>query len=180
MGNPQKENGYTAIANEIIENLSKFTKISGMELRILLTVIRYTYGYNRKESELSLKFLAKAVNSSPRSVLRAIQKLEKLNMLERKDSFIRFIKNYNLWGKGIDETVNRPNGESAIDETVNKTVTKRSIPYSPFGQTKKKNINKNINKNIYINNKMPYEQEYDYLKWEGTNEELEMIAWNKL
>ena len=49
MANPQKEEGYTAIANDLFEAVYRFN-FTLRELKVLLSIIRRTYGYNRKEA----------------------------------------------------------------------------------------------------------------------------------
>ena len=53
MANPQKENGFTAIANEIMEALYK-ANLPGQAFRLVLLVLRKTYGYQKKEDAISL------------------------------------------------------------------------------------------------------------------------------
>ena len=55
MANPQLENGYTRIANEILEAMAK-VKLSPTQYRVLFVVWRYTYGFSRKSADLSLTF----------------------------------------------------------------------------------------------------------------------------
>jgi len=50
---PQKENGYTPIANEIMDALCSH-RISGEERQLLDCIIRKTYGWNKKVDEISL------------------------------------------------------------------------------------------------------------------------------
>ena len=51
MANPQKENGYTTIANELLEAIY-CSKFSPTEFKMLLFIFRYTYGFNRKVARL--------------------------------------------------------------------------------------------------------------------------------
>ena len=46
MANPQKENGYIMIANEIMEALAKY-RIPGEQRQCLDVILRKTYGYDR-------------------------------------------------------------------------------------------------------------------------------------
>ena len=48
MASPQKENGYTPIAHEILEALAK-QLLSPDEWRILMIIFRKTYGWDKKE-----------------------------------------------------------------------------------------------------------------------------------
>ena len=52
MASPQKENGYTAIANEILDKLAK-TYIPGEARQMLDLIIRKTYGFQKKSDEIS-------------------------------------------------------------------------------------------------------------------------------
>lgn len=64
MSNPQIENGYTKIANELLEAICK-TKLSGQEIRVCLYIIRRTYGYfGNKKSYLKLSTIAYGVGLS--------------------------------------------------------------------------------------------------------------------
>jgi phage replication O-like protein O len=53
MANPQKENGFTPIANEILEMLVKACLL-GSEYQVVLFVIRKTYGWKKKHDIISL------------------------------------------------------------------------------------------------------------------------------
>jgi phage replication O-like protein O len=80
MNGPQKENGYTAIANGIMDVLAK-TPLNGTQRRILDVIFRYTYGFNRKEHELSESFIAKATGINKRQIQRELSELLRLNIV---------------------------------------------------------------------------------------------------
>lgn len=71
MTGAQLENGYTRIANEIMDQISR-TKLNGTQFRIVMTVLRYTYGFNRKEHAMSVSFLANATGLNKRQVQREL------------------------------------------------------------------------------------------------------------
>jgi len=48
MASPQLENGYTRVANELLEALMT-VQMSGSEWQYVMCVFRKTYGYNKKE-----------------------------------------------------------------------------------------------------------------------------------
>ena len=58
MANPQLENGYTSIANEILDNLCKLS-LNGTELKVVICIFRYTFGFRRKSHKLSASFIAR-------------------------------------------------------------------------------------------------------------------------
>lgn len=80
MANPQKENGYTSIANEILEILAR-SKFNGTQFCIIQTVIRYTYGFNRKSHELSATFISKVTGIGKRQVERELSCLINMNVI---------------------------------------------------------------------------------------------------
>jgi len=80
LANPQKENGYTPVANEIIEQLVKLP-LNGTQLRIILVVWRYTYGFSRKEHELSVSFLANATGIHKKQIQRELKELIQLKII---------------------------------------------------------------------------------------------------
>lgn len=74
MANPQLENGYTKIANELLEALAK-TYMSSYEHQIIHYIIRKTYGYNKKSDWISLSQIAKGTGIHLPHVCRTIKKL---------------------------------------------------------------------------------------------------------
>lgn len=125
MSGPQKENGYTSIANEIIEVMAR-TKLNATQYRILFVVWRYTYGFNRKEHELSLSFLSIATGCDKRQLQRELKNLEdkKIIIQNIKNGIYRkvqFNKHYRQWvgEPTIGESVN---GERDNGETINPTI----------------------------------------------------------
>ena len=53
MANPQKENGFTAISNELVEAFQRL-HLSGNQWRLLWVILRLTYGWNKKTDYISL------------------------------------------------------------------------------------------------------------------------------
>ncbi len=102
MASPQVQNGYTRIANEILEKVMQ-TPFNGTQFRILLAVWRLTYGFRRKEHEMSVSFLSNYINSSRSQVARELANLIERNILlvsdtgRRNTRVIQFNKNYEDW-----------------------------------------------------------------------------------
>ena len=102
MANPQIENGYTKIANELLEAICQLN-ISGNEMRILLYIIRRTYGYNSKSAEVSLAEIAEAVGMRREHISKRLKKLSKMKIIEInvnrgiKPQTISIVKNYDNW-----------------------------------------------------------------------------------
>lgn len=104
MANPQKENGYTAIANEIIDELVK-TSLLGAELQVCLFIIRKTYGYGKKEDAISITQFETAINKSRPTIVKALKNLQLVNMVElvkigdskNSSNIYKFNKNHDTW-----------------------------------------------------------------------------------
>lgn len=96
MANPQKENGFTPIANEILDELVKL-KIPASEKDVCLFVIRKTYGYRKKEDRISLTQFEKGTLLSRVTVVKALKNLISRNIIVKSGLLFSFNKNYNLW-----------------------------------------------------------------------------------
>ena len=103
MASPQKENGFTPIANEILEQVVKLP-LNGSQFSILITIWRYTYGYNRSKCEISQTFIAKATGISRSHISREINPLFEMEILKYirkpthgKSGVIAFNKDYDKW-----------------------------------------------------------------------------------
>lgn len=102
MANPQKENGYLSIANEIMDALIGNMPDSSVECGVLLAVLRKTYGWNKKEDDISISQLEKMTNASRRMIVYAIQNLEAKGMIlveryQNRPSTLSFQKDYEKW-----------------------------------------------------------------------------------
>lgn len=75
MASPQLENGYTSIANEILDNLCKLS-LNGTELKVVICIFRYTFGFRRKSHKLSASFISRYGNCELSSVKRALKRLQ--------------------------------------------------------------------------------------------------------
>lgn len=102
MASPQKENGYTAIANEILEKLVQ-TPILVSELKLVLFVIRKTYGYNKKEDIVSISQFVSGIKISRASVIRGLKSLVsahilvKAPILDKQGNTWKLNKNWEEW-----------------------------------------------------------------------------------
>lgn len=79
--NPQLEDGYTPIANDILEGVMALN-LSREELLIVLAIFRQTYGWKRKEAEISLSQFERLTHLDRRNLSRAAK-----NLLDREIIF---------------------------------------------------------------------------------------------
>jgi phage replication O-like protein O len=84
-GNPQKEDGYTPIANELLEAILK-ADFSKRQLLIIMTVARMTYGYSKKSDALSGWQIASMTNLDRSDVSKTINELVNLNVLIKHEN----------------------------------------------------------------------------------------------
>jgi phage replication O-like protein O len=103
MANPQKENGYTRIANEILDQAMS-AKLNGSQFKLVLAVWRYTYGFQRKQHRLSLRFLSEATSLNKRTVQDEVDRLIDCKVLTASKKgqirYLGFNKNYEEWELG--------------------------------------------------------------------------------
>lgn len=114
-GKPELEDGYTKIADELLDALCGIT-LRPSEHQVFMSVVRQTYGWNKKEEFISIGQFAKATNLSRRTVIYALQNLEAKNMIKVKraqsegsarnlSNRVQIQKLYKKWvvqGKGIN------------------------------------------------------------------------------
>ena len=102
LANVQTENGYTRIANELYDKIIK-AKLNGSQAKILHAIIRNTYGYNRKTTNLSYNYLAKATNISQRQAVDTLKSLKDMNMVfvtdngKGKTNTLSINKDFDTW-----------------------------------------------------------------------------------
>jgi phage replication O-like protein O len=118
----QPEHGYTKIAHEILEITMKL-KLSPTQFKIIMAVWRYTYGFNRKDHEMSLTFLADAIGAHKQGVKKDLDKLIEMRIIvvTKESTFsksrrIAFNKNYDTWN--CSQSVKQHTVSQIADSTV--------------------------------------------------------------
>ncbi|MBP7561426.1 MAG: replication protein [Armatimonadetes bacterium] len=76
----QVENGYTEIANELIEALAQ-TSLRSTEWQVVIYLIRTTYGWHKKYAKLSVHEVALGTNLRDEMAARAIRQLRARNII---------------------------------------------------------------------------------------------------
>jgi phage replication O-like protein O len=159
MASPQKENGYTAIANELMEALSAI-RISGEARQCLDVIFRKTYGYNKQDDNIALSQFVKYTKMPKATICRALLKLVKMNIIiVKNDNDIgnnyRILKDYTQW-KPLTKKI-------IIDKKDNGHYQKRQLSLTKKGHTKdnitKDNITKQIATSVAVE-ELVYEEEF--------------------
>lgn len=79
---PQLSDGYTALANPIMDQLAR-VQLSGNEWRVLLFLFRKTYGWSKTSDLISLAQFSDGTGMSKPHVARAIGKLVQRGLIEK-------------------------------------------------------------------------------------------------
>ena len=79
MASPQLENGFTRISNELMDAFSKSAPCDMS--KVIFTILRNTYGWNKKEAQISLKFFEKSTGIASRNIPRILKILENKNIV---------------------------------------------------------------------------------------------------
>lgn len=166
MADVQCENGYTTLAHEILEHMARI-KLSPTQYRLIFVIWRYTYGFKRKEHDLSLAFLSNATGCDKRQIQRELKGLENKKVVVQiikpgSNRKIAFNKNYDEWIGKTD------NGETAIGgitvgETDNGEIDNGEIDNITIGEIVKGTIgeidNQERYKDININTQLLHQIE---------------------
>lgn len=76
------EDGYTRIANSLLDTIIS-SALTLRETKVLLFIIRNTYGYNRKERALSHKYISAGTGISYSKIAAVINALQSKNIIFR-------------------------------------------------------------------------------------------------
>lgn len=124
MAEPQTENGYLKIANELFDALCH-TRIPGEARLIWDTIIRKTYGYGKKEDAIALSQFCSATGLNKQHVCQGIAKLKNMNLVTVKGNDIANIycinKDFDTW-KPLPKKVTLPNTVKIVTEKGNKSL----------------------------------------------------------
>ncbi len=97
--NPQAEDGHTDIANELLEALAKIN-LRPYETRTLWALLRKTYGWHKKEDQISLTQFQDITRLDRRHQRKALKTLYEKNIISRKEGYIvtyGLQKDYQKW-----------------------------------------------------------------------------------
>lgn len=145
------ENGYTRVANELLKMIYS-TNFTATEFKILLFIIRFTYGYGKKSTDLSLTYISKGIGVSKRYVSSSLSKLieDKVVIVVREhtDTQSRIIGINNHCEQWENRNTVQQVKQSSTGEV--KRNTTDEAEFNPTGEAEfnqeKKTLNKTLNK----------------------------------
>ena len=137
MASPQKGNGFTPIANEIMTALAR-TRISGEARQLLDVIIRQTYGWNRLTTAISLVQFSKLTGISKTHVCRGLNKLLSMSIITKKGNatshFTKRGSDFDVsygFQKDFDKWVTLPKKVVHVTQKGNVHVTQKGNPTLP-------------------------------------------------
>lgn len=136
MASPQLENGFTRIAHEILENLSR-VQMSGSEWQFVMCLFRKTYGYNKSEDWITGSQIVKMTGMKKERVSEAKKRLLEREIVTENRNKISFQKDWERWKelrKSVTKVTEKRNkvlrkSVNTIDnkETITKDISKQSL-----------------------------------------------------
>ena len=155
----QTENGYTKIANELFDKIIQ-ADFNKRELKIILSIIRFTYGFSRKQTPLSIRFISQATGLTFTNVSPVIKKLAANNIIKIPTDYstgnspriISLNKNFDLWtvpkGKNNQDKSYQNDNSTQIDNSYQNDNSKvpKMITFKVPKMITKKEIKENIKK----------------------------------
>ena len=100
MANPQVEDGFTRIANELIDKGFTQINLSAYETRTLWVLLRSTYGWQKEEDPISVSQYMEKTGIKRRHVQRTLNRMVSRNIFFKKDGYINTYglqKDYEKW-----------------------------------------------------------------------------------
>lgn len=144
MASPQKENGYTAISNELLDVVVR-TPLPGRHKDLWFFIIRKTYGYHKKCDRISLSQFTQGTGIDRSGVCRIIKDLVKWVFIIKNGSVYSVVKDYTQWvvaqrplvGSGVHTTrasgvqdnqvvAHTPHTKETIQKKLKESTTKNS------------------------------------------------------
>lgn len=109
MANPQTEDGFTKIANELLDALCSF-RIAGEARLVFDSIMRKTYGFHQKEDHIANSQIVILTGMSRQSVSRALKVLIEKRLVIKTDDKnpkghkLKINKNFEEWIPFVNKT----------------------------------------------------------------------------
>ena len=127
MANPQKENGHLDLANEIVDAMCKL-HLTSCQFRVLFSIIRKTYGWNKKYDHISYTQIAELSGIKDiRNIGRTLHELKIRNLIviskNGHGNIYAFQKDYDLWDKPLSiQTTSEMTTSSLTTSSLTQTI----------------------------------------------------------
>lgn len=139
---PQLEDGYTRIANKILERLA-IIRLSSYEWNVLMVIFRKTYGFNKKSDWISNSQLVELTQIYKSHISRTVKKLKDKNIVTQTGNKLSFNKDYSSWLPKQVTNKKLPKQVTVVTQTGNSVTQTGNKSYlNRRTQNKKDNIQK--------------------------------------
>jgi phage replication O-like protein O len=159
-GSPQVEDGHTRIANELLEQIIKFD-FSKRQLKVVLFVIRKTYGYNKKTDQMSISQISAGTGLDHSATVKAVAELVALGVVSKQHGqyaqVIGLNKQYKDWVGGVNLTPSVKTSPLGVSKQ-----HIASVNLTPTKETTKNNTKRHIPEDFGISPRV-----YDWAKRKG-------------
>jgi len=136
---------YTKIPNQILQSLLMI-KLQSYEIRILLAIVRKTYGFNKNKDYINQRQLKKLTGIKQPHISRTLKSLLEKKIIIKNSKELAIQKNYKLWEIPEKETLkNIPEGVYNSGLQADKNIPCNVYKYTPKGI-------KNISSEVYTKN----------------------------
>lgn len=185
MADPKLKDGYTQIAHEILEKLARMP-LAPNQWRVLLIIIRKTYGFHLKVDYIANSQIGEATGLCKAVISRCLKELNDRQLIIRKGKYIGFQKDWEKWDKlAVQSTLDLETETPQLDlglklairsteKKLAKKLAKRSTkvsscsvspspPYPPIPLPNIKDTTRPKKKNYFFNNILLTPVEYDKL-----------------
>jgi len=143
MANPQLENGHFLIANDLWDAVCSI-RIPGEARQVLDSIIRKTYGWHKKEDEISLSQFKEMTGLSSVHIIRARGKLLSMNIIvvtqkgNRGNLTYSVQKDYSKWRALPKKVIVTQKGNKALPKKVHtkdkEQKTRRTMSPNPVDE----------------------------------------------
>lgn len=120
-----EKGNFTRISNALLENLIRLP-FKGCELAVVMYIIRKTYGFHKKQDEISLSQFCKDLDRSRPTIVKALKNLQLVNM-------VKLVKRGSSMNEGNVYSLNKYEQEWQLVNTVKLVKSKPST--SKYGLT---------------------------------------------
>ena len=112
---PQVEDGFTRVANELFDAVLRFG-FTANQLSIVMAITRKTYGYNKKEDDMSASQIGELCGIMRQHVTTTLNDLFEMGVITKRPgvygSVIGIQKDYKKWSKLVKNPVNKTSPKS--------------------------------------------------------------------
>lgn len=138
---PQLEDGHVRIANELYDHILSFG-FKGCQLKVVLAVLRKTYGYRKKEDDISASQIGEMCKIARQHVTTSLNTLALRNVITKRPgrygSIIGIQKNHRLWV--CDEQISTPAGSPEIGQVNNELDVQNSDTCTEIGHVQESDV----------------------------------------